>query len=43
MGVMFQFSGNNLNISLESFYDKFLYSKISSLLELEDSSILGGK
>lgn len=43
MGVMFHFAAYDLNIPLESFYDKFLYSKISSNFELGDSSILGGK
>ena len=42
MGVMFQVAVYDLNIPLEIFYDKFLFSNISSNFEAGDSTILGG-
>lgn len=42
MGVMFHVAVYDLNIPLEVFYDKFLFSKISSYFEAGDSTILGG-
>lgn len=43
MGVMFHVAIYDFNIPLEVFYDKFLFSNISSYFEAGDSSILGGR
>lgn len=42
MGVMFHVAVYDLGNSLERFYDRFLFSRISSYFEAGDSSILGG-
>ena len=42
MGVMFHIAVYDLNIPLEIFYDKFLFSNISSNFEAGDSTILAG-
>lgn len=43
LAVMLDFAVYDLNFSLESFYEKFLCSEISSSFELGDTSVLGGK
>ena len=42
MGVMFHVAVYDLGNSLERFYDRFLFSRISSYFEAGDTSILGG-
>ena len=42
MGVMFHVAVYDLGNPLERFYDRFLFSRISSYFEAGDTSILGG-
>lgn len=43
LGIMFDFSVNEKHISLENFYNLFLFSRISSSFETGDTSVLAGK